>query len=63
MVLQSDPLAAHVYGTTDSEENIGVEVICNSGHSGEYQGTNVRYIFNWSMHKLFVAFVKNECAG
>ncbi len=41
MVLQSDPLAAHVYGTTDSAETIKIEVICNSGHGEDYTGTNV----------------------
>ncbi len=41
MVLQGDPLPAHVYGTTDSIETVRVEVICNSGFGGEYQGTNV----------------------
>ncbi len=41
MVLQSDPLSANVYGTTDSEETISVDLICNSGHGGDYPGTNV----------------------
>ncbi len=58
MVLQSDPLSAHVYGKTDSEETITVEVICNSGHGGEYIGTNVSLT---KINKKFSVFLKHEC--